>query len=112
MTIQFNNQSDIVTPSSGQLNNSATVVDKALVLQGGNNLVKYSNTLETTGSAWVSTSSSSTITATLNNIVAPDGTITGTLLTYPINVTGAGIYSTWRANIATTTGSLYVFYFC
>ena len=107
MTIQFNNQSDIVTPSSGQLNNSATVVDKALVLQGGNNLVKYSNTLETTGSAWVSTSSSSTITATLNNIVAPDGTITGTLLTYPINVTGAGIYSTWRANIATTTTGAY-----
>ena len=74
MTIQFNNQSDIVTPSSGQLNNSATVVDKALVLQGGNNLFQYSQ--DFTNAVW--TKNNSTITP--NITIAPDGTQTASKL--------------------------------
>ena len=102
MTIQFNNQSDIVTPSSGQLNNSATVVDKALVLQGGNNLVIYSQLFS--DASW--TKSNVTVSGTL--YTAPDGTTTASKLIKNNTITGSA-YLTKTANTSGSNGTLSIY---
>jgi hypothetical protein len=82
---------------TGQSSFNGAVIDKSLNLQGGNNLLTYSNTF--TNAAWaVSTSG-----APVQNAVAPDGTTTGWTLTATagagfhninyIGLTGPGTYA-------------------
>jgi len=81
-----------------------------LMEESSENLVWYGNSLETTGSKWQGLASGAASSITLNNTTSPTGIVnSASLLTFNTAVTGAGSYSIWRQNYATTTSGTYTF---
>ena len=77
---QSTDQGTGVLQVTGQSTFNGAVTDKSLNLQGGNNLIKYSQDLSQTGSWLQFLSGSGTVSRTANYGVAPDGTTTSTRL--------------------------------
>jgi hypothetical protein len=74
------------------------------------NFLRYSRTLETTGSFWISLTSGAANTIAINNAPGPDGLSTSaSLITYNTAVTGVGTYSAWRQLYTTTANGTYTF---
>ena len=81
-----------------------------LVEEQRTNLVRYSRTLETTGSYWGGLASGTANTITIDNAAGPDGLSTSaSMITYNTAVTGAGTYSAWRHTLTTTANGTYTF---
>ena len=81
-----------------------------LVEEQRTNLVRYSRTLETTGSYWGGLASGTANTVTIDNAPGPDGLSTSaSMITYNTAVTGAGTYSAWRHTLSTTANGTYTF---
>jgi hypothetical protein len=81
-----------------------------LVEEQRTNLVRYSRTLETTGSYWSNLTSGTANTITIDNAPGPDGLSTSaSMITYNTAVTGAGTYSAWRHSLTTTANGTYTF---
>jgi hypothetical protein len=89
----------------------ATLACKGLLVEEQRtNLVRYSRTLETTGSYWGGLASGTANTVTIDNAPGPDGLSTSaSMITYNTAVTGAGTYSAWRHTLSTTANGTYTF---
>ena len=89
----------------------ATLACKGLLVEEQRaNLIRYSRTLETTGSYWSNLTSGTANTLTIDNAPGPDGLSTSaSMITYNTAVTGAGTYSVWRHTLATTANGTYTF---
>ena len=93
----------VVTPSTSIFNNN--IVDKQLYLQGGNNLITYSQAF--TGATWFQTYAGGGVTVTDNNTTAPDGTSTAAkILAQNVN-NSHGLYEIATYAAATYTYSQY-----
>lgn len=87
---------------------AGTYVDEYGVIRNSNsNLLLYSNSLETTGGFWSSSSSGTAVSIATNQILSPDNSINASLLTFPAVTTGT--FAVWQQSIATSTTGNYVF---
>lgn len=81
-----------------------------LVEEQRTNLIRYSRTLETTGSYWGSIASGTATAVTIDNAPGPDGLSTSaSMITYNTAVTGGGTYSLWRQAVSGAANSAYTF---
>jgi hypothetical protein len=89
----------------------ATLAAKGLLVEELRvNRIRYSRTLQTTGSYWGNLASGTANTLTIDNAPGPDGLSTSaSLITYNTAVTGAGTYSAWRHSLSTTANGTYTF---
>jgi hypothetical protein len=89
----------------------STLAAKGLLVEEQRvNRIRYSRTLETTGSYWTSVASGTANTVTIDNAPGPDGLSTSaSLITYNTAVTGAGTYSLWRQGLTTTANGTWTF---